>query len=95
MPVYIVANHVVNDPQLLEEYLQTAGSTMGTVPVKVLAADLASKPVEGTPRGARTVILEFESEEDFRTWYDSPGYQAAVGKRLAATDGFSVLVQGL
>ena len=41
------------------------------------------------------MILEFEDKEGFRAWYDSPAYQAIIGKRhAAATEGFGVLVQG-
>jgi uncharacterized protein (DUF1330 family) len=40
------------------------------------------------------VILEFENKEGCRTWYESPAYQAIVGKRHAATEGFAVLVEG-
>jgi uncharacterized protein (DUF1330 family) len=80
---------------MLGEYMQAAGSSVGLVPLKVLAMDDACTTIEGTPAGSRTVLLEFEDEADFRTWYDSPEYQAAVGKRLAATEGFAVLAKGL
>ncbi len=95
MSVYLVVNSTIDNPELLDEYVQAAGATLGIVPLKLLALDTASKTIEGEPPGPRTVILGFESEEDFHTWYDSPQYQAIVGKRLAATTGFSVLVTGV
>ena len=95
MATYLVVNSTIDDPELLDEYVQDAGATLGIVPIKLLAVDAQSKTIEGDPPGPRTVILEFESEEDFRTWYDSPEYQAIVGKRHAATTGFGVLVKGL
>ena len=94
MGVYFVVNSSIDDPDLLDEYVRGASATLGLVPIKVLVLDTDSKPVEGTPPGPRTVILEFESEDDFHVWYDSPEYQAIVGKRHAATTGFGVLVQG-
>lgn len=94
MSTYLVVNSTIDDPELLAEYVQAAGSTLGIVPVKVLAVDTESKTIEGTPPGPRTVILEFENEDDFHTWYRSPEYQAIVDKRHAATTGFSVLVKG-
>lgn len=75
--------------------MQAALETLRTVPVKVLAVDTESRTIEGEPPGPRTVILEFESEADFDTWYESPEYQAILGTRLAATTGFGVLVKGL
>jgi uncharacterized protein (DUF1330 family) len=94
MAVYFVVNCAITDQALLDEYLAGAGGTLGLVPIKLLAMDNATKAVEGEPAGERTVILEFESEDGFRTWYDSPEYQAILGKRLGATNGFSVLAQG-
>jgi uncharacterized protein (DUF1330 family) len=95
MPTYLVVNSTIDDPALLDEYMQAAGSMPRLVPVKPLAIDGASRTIEGEPAGPRTVILEFESEADFETWYHSPEYQEIVGKRLAATSGFAVLVNGL
>jgi uncharacterized protein (DUF1330 family) len=93
MSVYMVVNSSIDNPELLDEYVRSAGASPATVPLKLIAIDAESKTIEGEPPGPRTVILEFESEEDFHTWYDSPEYQAIVGKRHAATTGFAVLVK--
>jgi uncharacterized protein (DUF1330 family) len=95
MSVYFVVNSTIDDPALLEDYVQSAGPTIGLVPIKLVALDTETKPVEGEAAGCSTVILEFESEDDFHTWYDSPEYQAIIGKRHAATTGFAVLVKGM
>ena len=95
MSTYLVVNSTIDDPDMLAKYLEAAGATLGIVPLKLLAIDTESKPVEGTAPGPRTVILEFDSEKDFHTWYDSPEYQAIIGKRHAATTGFAVLVNGV
>ena len=59
------------------------------------AFDVAAKTIEGTPPGPQTVILKFESTEAAKAWYESPEYQAVVGKRLAATKGFAILAQSM
>ena len=94
MSAYLVINCSITDQALLGEYVAAAGGTLGVVPIKVLAMDNESETVEGEPAGSRTVVLEFEDKESFRTWYESPAYQAIIGKRHAATEGFGVLVQG-
>jgi uncharacterized protein (DUF1330 family) len=95
MSVYFVVNGTVKDAALLEEYVQGAFPTLGIVPTaKVHVLDLESEVIEGTPAGRRTVILEFDSRDDFESWYQSPDYQAVVGKRLEATEGFAVLTKG-
>ena len=69
-------------------------ATLGRVSLELLALDASSTVIEGEPAGPGTVLLEFETAADFRTWYDSPEYQATIGKRHAATTGFAVLAQG-
>jgi uncharacterized protein (DUF1330 family) len=95
MPCYFVVNSSIDDPELLDEYVKGAGALPSVVPLKLLALDTNSKTIEGEPAGPRTVILQFDNEADFQTWYDAPAYQAIIGKRHAATTGFSVLVNGL
>lgn len=95
MSIYFVVNCSVNDADLLNEYVQGAGASGGVVPLKLLAMDNECETVEGQPAGLRTVLVEFETKDDFRTWYHSPEYQAVVGKRLAATEGFALLAEGV
>ncbi|MET0458963.1 MAG: DUF1330 domain-containing protein [Ilumatobacteraceae bacterium] len=94
MATYFVVNSSIDDAELLGEYVAAAGQLPSVVPLKLLAVDTETRTVEGEPPGPRTVILEFENEDDFRTWYDAPEYQAIIGKRHAATTGFGVLVKG-
>lgn len=95
MPAYFVVNCTIKNLDLLNQYIAGAMANVPPVPLKVLAMDNASETVEGTPAGSRTVLLEFASKDDFRTWYNSPEYQAVVGIRLEATDGFAVVVDGM
>lgn len=94
MPAYFVVNCSIKDQAMLKEYVKAVPASMGIVPIKLLAMDNESETVEGEPAGSRTVLLEFASKDDFRRWYDSPEYQAVIGKRFAATEGFAVVVQG-
>ena len=56
---------------------------------------VAAETVEGNPPGPQTVIIKFESTEKAKAWYNSDAYQAIVGTRLAATEGFAVLSQAM
>ena len=94
MAAYFVVNCTVKDAEKLNQYVAGAGASLGVVPLKLLAMDNECDTVEGNPAGPRTVILEFASKDDFNTWYNSPEYQAVVGQRLEATEGFAVLVNG-
>ena len=52
---------------------------------------MASETIEGKPPGPQTVIIKCESGEKAKAWYHSDEYQAVVGKRLAATEGFAII----
>jgi uncharacterized protein (DUF1330 family) len=91
MPVYFIAQYVVKDPALYQEYAQGAGPTIAAHGGEMVAFDTAAETVEGSPPGPQTVVLKFESVEKVKAWYDSPEYQAVVGKRLEATDGFALI----
>jgi uncharacterized protein (DUF1330 family) len=95
MAAYFIAQYVVNDPKLYREYQIGAGPTIQASGGEVVSFDVASETIEGTPPGPQTVIVKFESAEAAKAWYESPAYQAVLGKRLASTDGFSVLSQSV
>ena len=95
MAAYFVAQYKVNDPDLYKEYQGGAGPTIQAHGAELVVFDAAAETVEGTPPGPQTVILKFASTEALKAWYESEEYQAVVGKRLAATDGFAVLSQSM
>ena len=62
--------------------------------VNILAVDTAPKVIEGTWHGDQTVVLEFESVDAARAWYESEGYQKAAQLRQAAADCNAVILAG-
>jgi len=95
MSVYFVVQEQVNDQAGVDEYLKLAGPTMEDKRGRAIVFDDPVTPVEGEWHGTRLVILEFEDEDAFREWYESPEYQAALPLRLAATDSRAALAKGL
>jgi uncharacterized protein (DUF1330 family) len=95
MAAYFIAQYVVNDRSLYGEYQKGAGPTIAAHGAELVAFDVASETVEGTPPGPQTVVLKFESTEKARAWYESAEYQAVVGKRLKATEGFAIIAQSM
>ncbi len=95
MSAYFIAQYVVNDPKLYREYQATAAPSIPAAGGDLVAFDVAAETIEGTPPGPQTVIVKFDSTEAAKAWYESPAYQAAVGKRLAATEGFAVIAQSI
>ena len=93
MAAYFIAQYVVNDPALYAEYGAGAQPTLAAHGAELVAFDVAAETVEGQPPGPQTVIIKFESTEAAKAWYNSPEYQAVVGKRLEATNGFAIISQ--
>lgn len=95
MAAYFIAQYQVKDPGLYQEYSAGAGPTLAAHGAELVALDVAAETIEGTPPGAQTVIIKFESTEKAKAWYNSDDYQAVVGKRLAATEGYAVISQSM
>ena len=95
MAAYFIAQYVVNNPALYGEYQQGAGPTLAAAGGELVSFDVGAETVEGNPPGPQTVVIKFESTEAAKAWYDSPDYQAALPKRLEATEGFAVISQSM
>lgn len=89
---YVILTEAIKDPDGMKAYAQAAGSAMGGA--KVLAVDTAPKVVEGDWHGDQTIVLEFESVEAARGWYESEAYQKAAKLRQAAAECNAVIVAG-
>ena len=95
MAAYFIAQYTVNDPDLYAEYSSGAGPTLAKYGAELVAFDVAAESIEGTSPGPQTVVIKFDDTAKAKAWYNSDDYQAVVGKRLAATEGFSVISQSM
>ena len=48
--------------------------------------------LEGERQDGRTVIIEFDSEEQCLTWWNSPEYQELAEHRKAGTTTYSICI---
>ena len=89
---YVILTEAINDPEGMKAYAQAAGAAMGGV--NVLAVDTKPTVLEGSWHGSQTVVLEFESVDAARAWYESDAYQKAVRLRQQAADCNVVILSG-
>ena len=89
MPAYIIASQRITDPETFGKYAQAVGPTVAAHGGKVLTAGDA-EVLEGNP-DPMTVVIEFESVEKAKAWYNSSEYQAIIGLRHESTTGWAVL----
>jgi uncharacterized protein (DUF1330 family) len=92
---YLVVHLDVTDPEKFEQYRAKVPATIAQYGGKYLIRGCDMETMEGDPLPPRTVVLEFASVEQARTWYHSPEYQEIIGLRLGASTGQAQLVEGI
>jgi uncharacterized protein (DUF1330 family) len=90
---YIIARVTVEDDESYMRYAHAAAVAMKKYGAHVLARGGRYEPLDGEAR-PRNVILEFESYDQAKAYFNSPEYQAARAHRLGKSVGEFVLVEG-
>ena len=85
----------ITDPQTYAEYSKGAPATIARYGGKPLVRGGAYETIEGDWQPARFVIVEFEDEEHFKRWYNSPEYSKLRGIRFKASTSNSILIRGV
>jgi uncharacterized protein (DUF1330 family) len=91
---YAIVTELIRDPAIYQSYVEKAVRTIHEAGGRIIVADDSPTILEGEWHGSRTVVLEFDSSEAARGWYDSGEYQAIVGLRRAAAESNAVIVSG-
>jgi uncharacterized protein (DUF1330 family) len=92
MPVYMVSNVEVHDPVQFKKYQLPGRNAVFQYGGKFLAEGAAPESIEGDWAPKRMAIVEFESVEAAKRFYNSPEYQAARQHRQGAATFRIVLV---
>ena len=91
---YVVCNITVTDPKQYETYKELSTAALAANGGRFLVRGGAVEVLEGSPPSGRLVVLEFDSADAARQWYESPEYRAARAARQQAATGSFVLVVG-
>ena len=91
---YVIAHITVHDQEGFEKFKAMAGPVIQEFGGKVLARDPNPELREGAISGV-CVLIEFESLDRARSFYESAGYTAAKKVREAISDTRLVLAEGL
>ena len=95
MAVYmIVEGKEVFDPETYGEYLRQVPAQVARYGGKYLVRGGEITRVAGGWEPKKLVVIEFESMERFRAWYDSPEYRAIANLREKSARMDAVVVQG-
>ena len=91
---YVILTETIKDAEGMKAYGRAAGPALAESGASILAVDPRPQVLEGEWHADQTVVIEFESVEAARAWYESPAYQEAARLRHAAADTNAVIVAG-
>ena len=95
MAGYVVADILsVRDPAVFGEYREKVGATIERYGGQVRAAAGKVDVLEGD-RQPTLVVVEFESPERARAWYDSDEYRPLKELRHRSADARLIIVEGV
>lgn len=95
MAAYIIGIIRIEKPEDYKEYTLLVPGTLAPYGGRFIARGGQHEFLEGNLTASRVVIIEFDSYEKAQEWYNSDNYQVAKLKRLAASTGNLILVQGV
>jgi uncharacterized protein (DUF1330 family) len=94
MPAYVLGQVTVHDPVEYNKYMAGFMDAFAPFGDRVLVATEEPEVLEGEWPRTRSVVLEFPSMAQARSWYESPKYQAIVKHRFKAAKSNLILVNG-
>ena len=95
MAGYMVGNITVTDPETFAEYGKRVPATVAQFGGTYVVRGGVPEKVEGSYDPVRIVILQFESVEKAREWYDSDVYAPLKEMRMKASNGDLYFVEGV
>ncbi len=95
MPAYVIVDSKVINPEGLKPYAEKVRDTIAAHGGRPIVNGANITVMEGDWSPSRMVILQFDSVEAAKGWYNSPEYQAILPHRLDNTDDRFLIVEGL
>lgn len=96
MSAYIIARIKVDDSAVYDRYRAQTPDVVARYGGRFIVRGGRCELLEGDSAELdRTVVIQFDSYEQARTFYRSPEYQAIIGLRLNAARSEVLLVEGI
>jgi uncharacterized protein (DUF1330 family) len=94
MAGYVIAQMSVTDPTAFADYPGQAGPTVAAFGGRYVVRGGSIENIEGDWQPGRVVIIEFDSVEQAKAWYDSQEYEEAKALRIRSTISSLMIVEG-
>jgi uncharacterized protein (DUF1330 family) len=94
MAHYFVAQISIEDQDEYEKYLDKVDEIFSRYKGEYLAVDESPTLLEGEWNYTKSVLIKFNSKQDFEEWYFSDEYQKILKHRLNAARCDTILIEG-
>ena len=91
---YLIGDIEVTDPDTYAKYAAGVPDTVATYGGKYLVRGVSGEVLEGSWTPKRLVVLEFESMERLKAWYNSTEYADLKKLRQSASKGNLIFAEG-
>src|SRR5436190_23680852 len=95
MAAYVIVEVETIDHELMQPYRELAGPSVTAAGGKFLARGGGIDVLEGDRRPQRVVVIEFDSLEHARAWWESDEYRPIKEMRLQAGHSTMIAVEGV
>jgi uncharacterized protein (DUF1330 family) len=95
MTHYFVTQIKINDPDEYEMYLDKFDDIFSKYKGEYLAIDESPTLLEGDWNYTKSVLIKFNSKQDFEDWYYSKDYQKILKHRLNSSKCDTILIEGV
>lgn len=95
MPAYVIVDSRVLNPEGMKPYAEKVGATLAAHGGRPVVNGSNITVLEGDWTPNRLIVLQFDSVDAAKGWYNSPEYQAILPHRLDNTDDRFLIVEGL
>jgi uncharacterized protein (DUF1330 family) len=92
---YFVAQIKIHDQDEYNKYLDKFDDIFSKFKGEYLAIDESPSLLEGDWNYTKSVLIKFNSKEEFAAWYYSEDYQKILKHRLHAAECDTILLEGL
>ena len=93
MAAYVIGEVEITKPDVIKRYGSMVAAAVDKYGGRYLARGSVPQVLEGGP-AHRMLVIEFETMEQARRWYESPEYAEAKAVRQGASNLRLVLIEG-
>jgi uncharacterized protein (DUF1330 family) len=94
MSYFFYANIRINNQEEYQIYLDSVDEVFEKYNGEYLAVDESPEVLEGEWNYTKSVLIKFNTKQEFEAWYYSDDYQKILKHRLLSADCDSILIKG-